>query len=1154
MKVIEFGRVVGLRSILCSLCFFSVFTVLNAKPAFAQEFRASISGEVADATGGMISGASIKAVNVETGVASVTKCDNAGVYSLLYLLPGIYTVTVDAKGFGTKVYDNVRLDSAQQLGLNVALKPGSVEQQIVVTAGAVELDTVSATLGGVIDQQRVENMPSSGFEVFDDVMFVEGVKLAGSSGFILTPRNNGNGYTVSGAQTNANVFEMNGAPVSDQGSWYFVPNQESVQQVTALANPYDAEYGRTQGGVFSANVKNGTNAYHGSIYEHYDNDALDANTWTSDLSHNRKTLNINNVYGVESGGPIRKGKTFYFGSFEGFHQNEPLPVMKSVPPTAWIQGNFQGSGYTVYDPLSTYCAKQSGTGGCSTYARNPFPDDTIPKNRMSPIGQALLALYPAPTAAGSSGNFYEAGPRVVEYQQFIGRIDQNISQKTRIYGLYAHQYNYQNASGNGFNNPSSTPSIQTGYDHEVNLDLTHTFSPKLVLDVKGLYTHYTTETISGVAIQQNYQASNLGLTMPGVPTTPHQGIVPEFTISGMADLFGNTDSGTFDGDADFSGSITQLVGRHTLHYGFEFLDVQTSPTGVLGEPNGIFDFSGVYTRGNPLAATTGQGNAVADALLGYPDSGSVSWNEPTFITLHYYGAFIQDDLKLLPNLSFNVGLRWDVNKSPRDRKNRINDGFCFTCENPLSGQVNYVVAPGLQGPMMGGLEFAGVNGNPSTPYAVQWTDWQPRFGFSWSALRDTVVRGGYGIFYPWATPAVDTTGFNETTSYVASLDGGLTPDNYFYSGVPYPNGVQAPTGASLGLATNAGAAISFNDTKRRLRIVQHWSLGVQRALPGSVLLDVEYVGSNDHAMPVNSQIGGISTALQQECNVDGAICNTNVANPFYGVVPTTVGNGSSSTIPAWRLQRAYPMFNGVTEQRLPIGDSYYNALDVRVERRVKNLNVIFNYSYSNWIDQDSYLNSGNFQDAKLYKGLDTGDVRNYTAINIVYPLPSTSKTGFLGALANGWLVDSTIYTETGTPLALPSADFNSNVQGCSSYAPVGGQTRAHWFNNNESCWTNLGTWEPRTTPSVIGFLRNPPITQWNPAVHKQFALPRKGMYAQFRLSAVNGANHPIFGAPSTSVATKPSYSPTASWTGFGTLPTSQSPAPRQVTASLRIVF
>ena len=447
----------GWRGLFSFLFLVGVFTLLNARPAFGQEFRASISGRVSDSTGAVIPGALVKAVNVDTGVAATAKGDTAGVYSLIYLLPGIYTVSVDASGFQTKVYSKVRLDSAQQLGLNVTLTPGNVSQQIVVTAGSVELDTVSATLGGVIDQQRVENMPSTGLEVFDDVMFVAGVKLEGSSAFILTPRNNGNGYTVSGAQTNANVFEMNGAPVSDQGSWYFVPNQESVQQVTSLANPYDAQYGRTQGGVFSANVKNGTNAYHGSIYEHYDNEALDANTWTNDLDHNRKTININNVYGVESGGPIRKGKTFYFGSFEGFHQNEPLPAMKSVPPTAWIQGNFQGSGYTIYDPLSTYCAKQNSSGGCTTYARKPFPDDTIPKNRISPIGQALLAMYPAPTATGNSGNFYEAGPRIVEYQQLIGRIDQNISEKTRIYGLYAHQYNYQNASGNGFNNPHQHP-------------------------------------------------------------------------------------------------------------------------------------------------------------------------------------------------------------------------------------------------------------------------------------------------------------------------------------------------------------------------------------------------------------------------------------------------------------------------------------------------------------------------------------------------------------------------------------------------------------------------------------------------------------------------------------------------------------------------
>jgi hypothetical protein len=1117
-------------------------------PAYGQEFRASITGQVADSTGAVISDAAITAVNVETHVKSSTSSNAHGAYSLLYLLPGTYTVTVNKENFQAAVYNSVRLDSGQQLGLNVALKNGNVAQQIVVTADTVDLDTVSASLGGVVDQDRVENMPSTGLMVFDDVSFVEGVRREGI-GFNLTPRNNSGGYTVSGAQTNANVFYMNGAPVSDQGSWYFVPNQESVSQVKALAMPYDAQYGRTQGGAFTATVKNGTNAYHGSIYEHFVNEALDSNTWIANLNGRRKSINRSNVYGVQSGGPIIKDKTFYFGSYESYRQDQPLPGTTTVPLPAWRNGDFSGSGYTIYDPKTLHCAKKNSSGGCTAYARDPFPNNVIPQNRITPIGQAIIAMYPAPTSDGFAGNFYAAGPRTVQYQQYIGRVDQNFSQNTRMYVLYAHEHNYQYSSGNSFKNEASNASIPTSSYHNVIVDLTHIFSPSLVLDLKASYLHLTGMTTIGTAIQNDYKASNLGFNMPGVATTPHQNIVPTISISGMANLFGNTQNGTAHADADFSGSVTQLVGRHSLHYGFDFMDIQQAPTGVLGNPNGSFGFDSKFTQSNPLAAKTGEGNAVADALLGYPSSGSVGWTTPTFVTLHYYGLFIQDDFKLLPNLSFNLGLRWDVNKSPRDRHDRINAGFCLTCTNPLTSQVNYALAPGLQNPLLGGLLFAGVNGAPSTPYMVQWNDWQPRFGFSWGALRDTVIRGGYGIYYPWATPDVDTIGFSQTTSYVPSLDGNLTPDEYLNSGTPYPDGAAAPTGASAGLETNAGMAISYNNTKRRLRMVQHWSFGIQRRLPGALLLDVEYVGSNDHSMPVTRQLGVISRDLQQACNLDVSICNTNVPNPFYGVVPTTAGNGSSKTIPAWRLKRAYPLFNGLAVERLPIGSSHYNALDVRLERRVKSLNFILNYAYANWIDRFNYLNSGNFQDDELTKTLDDGDVRHHLAINIVYPLPHVNKTGVLGALANGWLLDSTIITQTGTPLNLPSANFT-----CSSLAPKGGQTRAHWFNNDKDCWENLGPWEPRTTPLSVGFLRDPRQTTWNPAIHKRFALPRDGMFVLFRMEAINGANHPTWGSPSTAVGTLPKYTPSTSWTGFGTLPTSQNNTERHLVATLKFLF
>ena len=1155
VETIRSRKGLGLWSVVRNLCALGLLlTILNTSRAFAQEFRASIAGQVADSAGAVIPGATVTAVNVETRVTYSTKSGNRGEYSLLYLLPGQYTVTITARDFQTMVYNKVVLDSAQQLGMNVVLKPGGATQQITVTADSVDLDTISASTGGVVDQTRVENMPSTGQMVWDDVSLTQGIRSTATQPFNLTPRNNGNKYGVSGAQTDENAFFMNGAPVSDSGNWYFVPNQNATQQLQATAMAYDTQYGRTGAGAFNANVKAGTNAYHGDVYDFYGNDYLNANTWIGDLSNIRKPVNIRNTFGGAFGGPIRKGKTFFFSSYEGFRQDQPGVAKDSVPLPAWIQGNFQGSGYTIYDPTSTHCAKTNSSGGCTLYARKPFPNDQIPTAAMSRIGQSILALYPAPNKPGQLNNYVALQSTTYTYDQYIGRVDQSFSDNTRLYGLFTLQNNGSHDGGNGFPNAAITSNDSSSRDYNAILDMTHIFSPSRVMDLKASYGHSTSLSISGVAVQENYQASKLGLTMPAVATTPHSNIVPSISVSGMTNLFGNTGNGTAHADADFSGSMTQLLGRHTLHYGAEFMDIQTSPTGVLGDPNGSFMFDQTSTRGNPLANKTGQGNEIASILLGYPTSGSVGWDTPTFITMHYYGLFVQDDFKALPTLSLNLGLRWDINSSPRDRHDRINAGFCLTCTNPYSDQVNFAGSPQLQSPLLGGLQFAGVNGMPGAPFKVQWNDWQPRFGFSWQVRQDTVIRGGYGIYFPWAPLQVDNTGFSETTGYIDSLDGGLTPSSYFNSGTPYSNGAIAPTGAGAGLGTNAGQSISYNNTNRRLRMTQHWSLGVQQRVPWGLLLDVEYLGTNVHGIPVTTSLGVITTAQQQACYADLSLCNTNVTNPFYGVLAANTGLGASKTIPVWKLRRAFPLFNGVSEQGVPSGDSFYNALAARVERRVKTLDFVFNYTYSNWMSTDSYINNGSYIDAHLWKGLDSEDRRNYLAANMVFPLPQINRNRLLNTLANGWLVDNTVMWGTGTPLGLPSADFNWGTPGCKSYAPVGGQTRAHWLNNNQNCWTDRSTWEPQTTPPHIGFLRNPSFLLWSAAFHKDFPLKREGMFVQFRLEALNAANHPNWGAPSTNNDKVPAYSPSTSWTGFGTLPTSQENTPRSMLASLKIVF
>ncbi|WP_188759640.1 TonB-dependent receptor [Edaphobacter acidisoli] len=1129
-------------------------TVGLVASASAQDFRASITGEVTDPSGAVIPHVAVIVFNVATHVQYSATTNGQGIYSILYVLPGMYTVTAKAGNFQTMVYHDVRLDSAQQFGLNITLQPGSVAQQVVVTAGAVDLDTVSATSGGVVDHTKVANMPSTGMMVWDDVSFAEGVKSASANVFNLTPRNNANLYAVSGAQTDENVFYMNGAPISDQGSWYFTPNMSSVQQMQTSAMPYDAEYGRTGGGVFSTNLKSGADAYHGSIYDYYGNRVLNATPWIDKLSGIPKPVDTRNTWGGEVGGPIRKDKTFFFFSYEGFHQEQPATPTDTVPTAAERSGNFTGTGYTIYDPLSTYCAQKNASGGCTLYARKSFPNDTIPAGEISPIGAAILAMYPQQNQPGLTKNYVITWPTNYEYEQFIGRIDQNFSENTRLYGIYTHEHDHAQNAGNGLTNEAWSGSTPVSSNYNIVLDLTHILSPTKVLDLKASYGHTSALTTTGNAVQSGFSASKLGFNMPAVGTTSHQNIAPSMTVTGGTNIFGNTASGTADADADFSGSITQLVGRHSLHYGFEFMDIQTAPTGVLGNPNGAFTFDQTYTQGNPLQATTGQGNVFADVLLGYPSSGSVSWNEPTFVTMHYYALYMQDNFKALPNLSLNLGLRWDLNTSPRDRHDRINAGFCFTCANPLSAQINYAKAPGLQNPLVGGLQFAGVNGQSSAPYQNHWNDWQPRVGFSWAALRDTVIRGGYGIYFPWAPLGVDNTGFSQTTPFVASLNGKLTPDTNLNSGTPYPGGAIAPSGAAAGLATNAGNGITFNDLNGKLRMTQHWSFGIQRRMPAGILFDVEYLGSSVHGISISTPLGVVSTALQQQCNTDLSVCNTNVANPFYGVLSSSTSLGASSTIPAWELMRAYPLFNGVTENRVPSGSSHYHGVDVRAERTVRNLDFVFNYYYSNWMDRLTYLNSGDFVDANPTKTLDPLDRRNYISLNMVYPLPSTGKHGFVGVLANDWVFASTVIWGTGNPLQLPSANFNAGTSGCSSYAPQGGQTRAHWFNNNESCWANLGPWQPRTTPLYVGFIRNPSYMVWNPALSKQFALPFREMTAQFRMESTNGANHPIWGAPNISPATPASFSPTTSWTGFGTLPNTPLPQERQIIASLRISF
>jgi len=1027
------------------------------------------------------------------------------------------------------------------------------------------LDTISSSTGGVIDRVKVENMPQTGRMVWDSVVFTQGVRSNSSQPFNITPRNNTSSrYVVAGTQQDEYAYFLNGAPVSDQGSWYFTPSAEAVDQLQAAVMPYDSQYGRSGGATFNSNIKSGTNKFHGGIWDYFGNGVLNANEWNKNLNHVAKQPNNRNTYGGQLGGPIFRGKTFFFANFEALRQRQTTTSVQTVPLPAWKNGDFSDGTYKIFDPASLKCTVTT-SGACTAYARTQYLGNKIPDSAMNPIGKAIMAFYPDPNRDGTLNNYVATNPIEYQYDQYIGRVDHSFTENTRVYGLYVLQNNNTFTAGNAFPNESSTQATGPQSDWNIILGLTHILSPTTVVDAKASYGKYKSTSYNGVSIQDNFTADKLaGLKMPLVGTVG-KSITPKFTFSGGgsgAQLFANTANGSENADTDISSSVSQELGRHSLHLGAEFMDIQTAPTGMLGNPYGTFNFDQSFTQSNPQAAKTGEGSAFADLLLGDPNAGSLDWNQPTFVVSHYWALYMHDDFKVRSNLTLNLGLRWDINTSPYDRHNRTNAGFCFTCTNPLAAKVNLSKVPSSVqvSPLVGGLQFPGIDGASDRPFNVSWKNWQPRVGFAWNVHSSTVIRGGYGLYYPWIALAVDTYGFSNTTTYSSVSDQPFMPSQAFASGNPYPNGVIAPSGASLGMATSVGNSISFNDSDRITRRTQHWSLGVQQKLPWDLLVDIQYLGSQVSHLPVTQSLGVISTAQQEYCLANGALCNNNVAggNPLYGVVPAT-STLATPQIAMWKLMRAYPMFDGVSEQRVPIGNSHFNSLDVRVERRVKSLNFVFGYAYSNWMTQNQYLNDGSFQDNTLWKGLDPSDVRNALKANVVYPLPQIHKEAVLDSIANGWQVVSTFIWQTGLPLSMPNGNFNWNAgRNCTSYEAPEGQTRLRWWNNHAECWTQLTAWQRRVTPLYIGSIRAQGRTLWNPAIQKNFTVWPEKVKGRFRMEAWNGANHPVFGMPGTNLGNlgivRCTPDGSMNCNGPGTLPVSQENIPRNIIASLKLSF
>ncbi|HTB96981.1 MAG TPA: carboxypeptidase regulatory-like domain-containing protein [Terracidiphilus sp.] len=732
------------------LTFFAIVLIASlACPAFSQEFRAVLTGQVTDSSGAVIRNAKVSAIETSTGTTYSDQTSPRGVYYIPYVLPGNYTVAVEANGFKTFVQDNVLLKASQTFAQNFKLEVGSVSEKVVVTTAPPELETASGSGGTVIDARQLENVPLNGAQVymligttpgsqFTQTSFGPGVGYSGTRGWDVS-----SAYTLGGGVVGQNQFTLNGTNMTQQtgygqmssGAWDVSPNIDAIQEANVMTTTYDARYGRTSGGTVNVVTKNGTNAFHGSADEAYEGTLMNANTYQNNLTGYPRNGQVQNQFHITAGGPVKRNKLFFFFGFEGYRESLAATVLEHVPP-AYLRPGYNGNagvdfglvgtmdpsefptGLPVYEPGTAYCVTGGPVTSCndSNVAQTEFPNDTIPGSQINPIGAALLNYVPLPNIPGadnlaSGNNFIGHTPDLYDYNQPMARVDFNLNNSTKMYSFFEWQKGTEYRSNNGFSGVAANGNINWVRENWVaTQDFTHVFSPTLLGDFKLSFARYFTKTPDG-DLAAAVDPSTVGLTMP-LPATTNQKDLPEIKVGdnwnsgviGNNTVFGNEPGAEVTNNIGLDADITKTWGSHNVHIGGSIYEFQFGNPGDIGSANGNFSFGSEFTQYDPhntscyqttpsptnsCASNAPNGSGLASLLLGYPTGGGVDWNGTIFEGQPVYAIYGQDDWRVNHRLTLNIGLRYDVQRGLRERHDHLNRGLCFTCINPITNDSTY---------------------------------------------------------------------------------------------------------------------------------------------------------------------------------------------------------------------------------------------------------------------------------------------------------------------------------------------------------------------------------------------------------------------------------------------------------------------------------
>ncbi len=786
---------------------------LTILAGLAQTPTARIGGSILDPTGKAIAGARITTRNLATGNAVEARSNEQGIYSVPFLNPGRYSMQVAADGFQTHLRNDITLDTAQTLALEVMLQLGDVTQTVTVSESTPLLRTADSSVGQLIENATVANMPLASRRSASLVRLLPNVTYSGEDsrqGFVQ--------FSIAGGRGQQQIWQLDGGNMQGNATMTGIvthnPPVEALQEFKVEAVGYPAEYGRTMGGFISMTTKSGTNQFHGALYEFLRNDAFDARSFFAPSVAPRKY----NVFGGTIGGPVKKDKTHFFFSYEGTRRRDGITRTYSVPTQQEVRGDFSAKSGTLLDPTN----------------RQPFAGKVIPASRLDPVGSKLAALYAEPNVAGAASGANNFRRNVVtsnNEMSIIGRIDHVLSASDRITGRWAQ---FRNRQQRGAATPVAAADPNAGPDSLDNWNVTvswlHSVGPTLFNDMR--FTAAWRDAGAPVAIESGI-AQQVGLK-----GADPKGM-PQVTVAGLTTMgLGNQDRRfQYRYPTQIIDTISWFKGKHTVKVGGEW---RRSPNYDLG---GSTRFGALGFNDVP----TGPGFGLASLLLGWTNTANVV-SGLSEAKLAYFAGFIQDDYKITSRLSLNIGLRWDMDTPRIERYDRQN-GFDALAINPVSG------TPGV-------LTFARRDGVSRYAHDFDKNNFAPRFGFAWRPIGDrTVIRGAYGIMqgpiYDTSMANVMMAGFGQTRSF-SSPDNGLTPAFPLSAG--FPEQAAVPIGPGFG-AVAAGQPVTlspeFVDKNYKNTYAHHISFNIQHQLPGNLLLDVGYLGNLAH------NVGSRSTNINE---------------------------------------------------------------------------------------------------------------------------------------------------------------------------------------------------------------------------------------------------------------------------------------------------